>query len=57
MDEKQMEAAKRVLNLIPVWDRDDKPENELLNDIYNSISINPTETINYLLDIIEDLQA
>lgn len=57
MDEKQMEAAKRVLNLIPVWDRDDKPENELLNDIYNSISINPTETINYLLDIIENLQA
>ena len=57
MDEKQMEAAKRVLNLIPVWDRDDKPENELLNDIYNSISINPAGTINYLLDIIEDLQA
>ena len=57
MDEKQMEAAKRVLNLIPVWDRDNKPENELINDIYNSISINPTETINYLLDIIEDLQA
>ena len=57
MDEKQMEAAKRVLNLIPVWDRDDKPENELLNDIYNSISINPADTINYLLDIIEDLQA
>ena len=57
MDEKQMEAAKRILDLIPVWDRDDKPENELLNDIYNSISINPTETINYLLDIIENLQA
>lgn len=58
MDERQQVAAKRILELIPFWDRDDsKTEPEQINDIYNMISLDPVTTINYLLDIIDELNA
>jgi len=58
MDERQNEAAKRIFDLIPIWDRDpEKTEEQQINDIYNMISLDPTTTINYLLDLIDELQA
>lgn len=58
MDERQNETAKRIFDLIPIWDRDpEKTEEQQINDIYNTISLDPTTTINYLLDIIDELQA
>lgn len=58
MDEKQFEAAKRIFDLIPIWDREpEKTEEQQINDIYNMISLDPTTTINYLLDLIDELQA
>lgn len=58
MDEKQLEAAKRIFDLIPTWDRDpEKTDEQQINDIYNTISLDPTTTINYLLDLIDELQA
>ena len=58
MNEKQLKAAERIFSLIDPWDRDpDKTASEQITDIYNEISLRPEDTINYLLDIIEDLQA
>ena len=58
MDEKQFEAAKRIFDLIPTWDREsEKTDEQQINDIYNTISLDPTTTINYLLDFIDELQA
>jgi len=55
--EHKMRLAKRVLDQIAPWDRDDKPESEQITDIFNSFATNPESTIEFLLDIIEDLQA
>ena len=58
MDERQQTASERIFDLIPTWDRDDsKTEQQQINDIYNTISTDPVTTINYLLDIIEELNA
>lgn len=58
MDERQQAIAERIFELIPIWDRDDsKTAKQQINDIYNEISVNPVDTINYLLDIIDDLEA
>lgn len=58
MNEKQLQAAKRVLDLIPEWDRNpDQTEKEAINDIYNDISTEPETVINFLLDIIDELNA
>lgn len=55
MDERQLEAAKRILELIPFWERNnDLTEAEQINEIYNEISLDPISTINYLLDIIDN---
>ena len=54
MDERQQEAAERILHLINPWERPDGDESEQINAIYNEISLDPVATINYLLDIIDD---
>ena len=51
MDERQQETAERLYSLIDPWDR---PEGGV-NAIYNEISLDPVATINYLLDIIDEL--
>ena len=58
MDERQQAVAKRILELITFWDRDDsKTEPEQINDIYNLISLDPVTIINDLLDRIDELNA
>ena len=58
MDERQQQAAERIFELIPIWDRDEtKTDAQQITDIYNSISLDPTETINFLLDIIDNYTA
>jgi len=58
MDERQQTASERIYDLIPVWDRDDsKTKAQQIDEIYNTISADPVVTINYLLDIIEELNA
>lgn len=59
MDEaRQTAAAEKIYNLIPVWDRDDtKTDAENINDIFNMISADPVTPIEYLLNIIGDLNA
>ena len=58
MDDKQLMAAARIEELIPEWDRDtDKTPEEIATDIYNEISVDPVSVINFLLGIIDDLQA
>lgn len=56
MDEKQMEAAKRIFELMDPWEKEGTEE-ETLNSIYNTISLDPVSTINYLLDIIDNYTA
>jgi len=62
MDERQQTAAKRIFDLIPIWDRPDGSyrknyEEEQINNIYNEISADPVSTINFLLDMIDELNA
>jgi len=58
MNENQQKAAERIFLLLDPWDRDpDKTASEQITDIYNEISLRPEGTINYLLDIIDDLRA
>ena len=55
MDERQYNAAERVFELMPPWDREpDKTPEELKTDIYNMISVDPVSTIEYLLDILDN---
>ena len=57
MDERQQTAAKRILELVPSWDRPSGTEEELIDSIYNEISLDPIPIINFLLDLIDDLNA
>jgi len=58
MNENQQKAAERIYLLIDPWERDpDKTASEQITDIYNEISLRPEDTINYLLNIIENLEA
>lgn len=54
MDERQQQAAERIFELIPPWDRD---EDLTPAEIYNAISLDPVSTIEYLLDIIDNYTA
>lgn len=54
-EERITSLAKRVLDLVPYWDRDpDKSEDELVTEIFNSINTQPEDVIEYLLNIIKD---
>lgn len=54
-EERITTLAKRVLGLVPYWDRDsDKTEDELVTEIFNTINTQPEDIIEYLLDIIKD---
>lgn len=57
MDERQAEVSKRITELIPWWDMDGRTTEEAETEIYNTISVDPVTTINFLLDIIDDLKA
>ena len=57
MDERQLKTAKKLYELIPFWDRPDGTEEELINDLYNEISLDPLPIIDHLLELIDDLTA
>lgn len=57
MDERQLKTAKKLYELIPFWDRLDGTEEELINDLYNEISLDPLPIIDHLLELIDDLTA
>jgi hypothetical protein len=53
---RQEETARRILNLIPFWDWPGTEE-ETATEIFNTISTDPVEIINFLLDRIEEDEA
>lgn len=53
---RQEETARRILDLIPFWEWDGTEEEEL-TEIFNTISTDPVEIINFLLDRIEEDEA
>jgi hypothetical protein len=57
MDERQQKAAERLYDLFDPWDRPDGSREEGINAIYNEISLDPVATINYLLDMIDEINA
>ena len=57
MDERQEAAARKIVNLVPWWDRDGQTEEEALKDVYNTISLDPVSIIEFLLDRIEEDEA
>lgn len=53
---RQEAAAKRIMNLIPHWEWPGTEE-ETATEIFNTISTDPVEIINFLLDRIEENEA
>lgn len=49
--------AKRILDQVALWDREDKPEEEQIEDTIQSMYETPNYIIEFLLDIIDELQA
>ena len=57
-EQRQTETAKRVLNLVPWWERNaELTELEQINEVFNTISTDPCSIIDYLLDIIDIYKA
>ena len=56
--EHKMRLAKRVLDQIAPWDRDDdKTEDEQITEIFNDFATQPEYIVEFLLDTIDCLQA
>jgi hypothetical protein len=51
------DIAKRILDLIPFWDREKDTEAEALENVINSINNDPLDVIEYLLDYIDEIEA
>ena len=49
----RIQLAKRIYEILDPWDRDDATPESIAEDIKND----PLETIEFLINLVEDLQA
>lgn len=49
----RLQLAQRIFDLLDPWDRDDATPESIAEDIKKS----PLETIEFLINLVEDLQA